>query len=205
MLKGKTALITGSLGGLGLATAKALAGMGCDVMLNGFASAGTIAARVADIEALGVRCAHHNADLRKPAEIADLVNATTTTFGGPDILVNNAVVRYFGATEDFNPEHWDEALAVNLSVYDPLLGKTYAEIGTEARSMHKCQGMAQLLSLPAPLSSAYWMAESAIPGQKDRDEQSLFDAIDASLQGLAQYAGAQAPAELTSGLAAIDN
>jgi 3-hydroxybutyrate dehydrogenase len=89
--------------------------MGCDVMLNGFASAGTIAARVADIEALGVRCAHHNADLRKPAEIADLVNATTTTFGGPDILVNNAVVRYFGATEDFNPEHWDEALAVNLS------------------------------------------------------------------------------------------
>lgn len=115
MLKGKTALITGSLGGIGLATAKALAGMGCDVMLNGFASAGTIAARVADIEALGVRCAHHNADLRKPAEIADLVNATTTTFGGPDILVNNAVVRYFGATEDFNPEHWDEALAVNLS------------------------------------------------------------------------------------------
>ena len=110
----------------------------------------------------------------------------------------------FGGPADPNAEKPAHTLAIGLSAYDPLLGKTYAEIGTEARSMHKCQGMAQLLSLPGPLSSAYWMAESAIPGQKDRDEHSLFDAIDASLPGLAHYAGAQAPAELTSGLAAID-
>lgn len=115
MLKGKSALITGSLGGIGFATARALATMGCDIMLNGFGPADTIANRIAEIEALGVRAAHHNADLRQPAAIAEMVAATTAAHGAPDILVNNAVVRFFGAVEDFAPEQWDEALAVNLS------------------------------------------------------------------------------------------
>lgn len=115
MLKGKSALVTGSLGGIGFATAKALAGLGCDVMLNGFADADTIAARVGEIQALGVRAAHHNADLRDPAQIAALIETTTTFHGVPDVLINNAVVRYFGSVENFAPEHWDEALAVNLS------------------------------------------------------------------------------------------
>jgi 3-hydroxybutyrate dehydrogenase len=115
MLNGKSALITGSLGGIGFATAKALAARGCDVMLNGFADAETIAARVGEIAAQGSRAAHHNADLRDPAQIAALIEATTKAHGAPDILVNNAVVRYFGAVENFVPEQWDEALAVNLS------------------------------------------------------------------------------------------
>jgi hypothetical protein len=69
--------------------------------------------------------------------------------------------------------------------------------------MHKCQGMAQLLSLPGPLSSSYYLAESAIPGQTDRDEATMFDGVDSSINGLAQFAGAQAPASLTAGLSAI--
>lgn len=115
MLQGKSALITGSLGGIGFATAKALAALGCDIMLNGFGPEETIAARIAELQTLGVRAAHHNADLRDPAQIAALIEATAHTHGGPGILVNNAVVRYFGAVENFAPEHWDEALAVNLS------------------------------------------------------------------------------------------
>src|SRR5215218_5486991 len=58
----------------------------------------------------------------------------------------------FGGPSDPNAEKPARTLAINLAVYDPLLGRTYNEIGTEARSMHKCQGMAQLLSLPGPTS-----------------------------------------------------
>jgi 3-hydroxybutyrate dehydrogenase len=115
MLHGKSALITGSLGGIGFATAKALAAQGCNIMLNGFADAATIDARLAELHELGVQAAYHGADLRDPAQIGELVQAATATHGSLDILVNNAVVRYFGAIENFSPEHWNEALAVNLS------------------------------------------------------------------------------------------
>lgn len=109
----------------------------------------------------------------------------------------------FGGPADPNAERPAHVLSISLSGYDPLLGKTYAEIGTEARSMHKCQGMAQLLSLPGPLSSSYYLVESSIPGQLQRDETAMFEGVDSSIAGLAQFAGAQAPKELTDGLAAI--
>ena len=60
------------------------------------------------------------------------------------------------------------ACRVDLAVYDSLLGKTYSEIGTEARSMHKCQGQAQLLALPGPSAATFQLAASTIPGQMDR-------------------------------------
>jgi hypothetical protein len=94
-------LVTGSLSGVGFATAKALADADCDVMLNGFADAVTIAAGVAEIEAREVRAAYHNADPGDPAQIAALIETTTQARGAPDILVDNAVVRYFGAVENF--------------------------------------------------------------------------------------------------------
>jgi hypothetical protein len=95
---------------------------------------------------------------------------------------------------------------VNSGVYDALLGKTYNEIGTEARSMHKCQGMGQLLSLPAPAANAtYQLVETTIPGQQQKDEIALFDGVDSSLLSLAKFAGARAPKDLTDGLNAIAN
>ena len=116
MLKGKTALITGSLGGIGFATASALAAQGANIMLNGFADADTIRDRQAELKAThGVNAAYHPADLRKPEEIAQMVKATAETLGGVDIIVNNAVVRYFNPIDKFVPEEWDAALAVNLS------------------------------------------------------------------------------------------
>ncbi|HMD35828.1 MAG TPA: PIG-L family deacetylase [Vicinamibacterales bacterium] len=91
---------------------------------------------------------------------------------------------------------------ISLSGYDSLLGKTYAETGTEARSMHKCQGMAQLLSLPAPQTTTYQLVESAVAAA-DHDESSLFDGLDTSIAGLAKLAGARPPKDLTDGLGVI--
>jgi 3-hydroxybutyrate dehydrogenase len=116
MLKGKTALITGSTQGLGQAIAERLAAEGCNVMLNGFGEARAIEASQQKIEKdHGVRALHHGADLGDPKQVAALVEATLSSFGGVDVLVNNAVVRHFAPIEQFKPEDWDRALAVNLS------------------------------------------------------------------------------------------
>src|SRR5439155_20327530 len=93
---------------------------------------------------------------------------------------------------------------VNSGVYDSLLGKTYNEIGTEARSMHKCQGMGQLLALPAPSATAsYQLDETTLPGQMQKDETSLFDGIESNLASLASIAAPRAPRDLTNGLKVI--
>jgi LmbE family N-acetylglucosaminyl deacetylase len=94
-------------------------------------------------------------------------------------------------------------LVVRTDIYDPLLGVTYSEIGAEARSQHKCQGMAQLLFLPgSPSGSSYRLGDTALPGGTSRAENAMFDGIDTSLQGLASFAPAAPPA-LAGGLAAI--
>ena len=83
MLKGKTALVTGSTQGLGLAIAERLAAEGCNVMLNGFGKPDAIEADRQRIEAdHGVRALHHGADLADPAQIAALVEAAFSAFGG---------------------------------------------------------------------------------------------------------------------------
>jgi LmbE family N-acetylglucosaminyl deacetylase len=98
-----------------------------------------------------------------------------------------------------------KTIRINVEVYDRLLGRTYNEIGTEARSMHKCQGMAQLLSLPGPSTWIYQLADTSIPNQAQKDETSLFDGVDSSIAGLASFAGPRAPKDLTDGLNAISN
>lgn len=143
-LNGKSALITGSLGGIGFATAKALAGLGCDVTLNGFAATDVIDARLAELQALNVRARYHGADLRDPAQIADMVASTETAHGRLDILVNNAVVRSFGAVENFDPAAWDEALAVNLSA--PFHTIRLAMPGMKARNWGRIVNMASVYS-----------------------------------------------------------
>jgi hypothetical protein len=99
----------------------------------------------------------------------------------------------------------------NTNAYDSLLGRTYAEIGADARSNHKCQGTGGLPALPGfnagrgggPGGGGYQLIDSTIPGQKDKTETSLFDGVDTSLEAIAQYAGANPPAALISGLGAI--
>jgi 3-hydroxybutyrate dehydrogenase len=116
VLKSKTALVTGSTSGIGLAIATALAGQGANIMLNGFGDAAEIETARAGLEAAhGIKAAYNGADMTKPAEIEALVKQTVSTFGSVDILVNNAGVQHTAPIEDFPVERWDTILAVNLS------------------------------------------------------------------------------------------
>jgi 3-hydroxybutyrate dehydrogenase len=115
-LKGKCALITGSVGGLGFAAAQRFAAAGCNIVLSGFAEAEKIAKARREIEETwGVRSIYSSADLRKPGEIEQMFREGESAFGGIDILVNNAVVRCAAPVENFPIDAWDEGIAVNLS------------------------------------------------------------------------------------------
>lgn len=149
-LAGKAALITGSLGGIGFATAKALAGLGCDITLNGFAAPDVVETCLSEIRGLGVRARYHGADLREPAQITDLIASAQQAHGGLDILVNNAVVRYFGAVENFAPDHWDEALAVNLSA--PFHTIRLALPGMKAKGWGRIVNMASIYGMFATVN-----------------------------------------------------
>jgi LmbE family N-acetylglucosaminyl deacetylase len=100
---------------------------------------------------------------------------------------------------------------VNTTSYDALLGRTYLEIGLDARSNHKCQGMGGLPPLPGFNGGrgsfftmvSYQLVDSSIPGAMDKDESSLFEGIDTSLSALAQFAGSNPPERLKTSLNAI--
>ena len=112
MLKGKTALVTGSTSGIGLGIAKSLARQGANIVLNGF---GDAEGPKAEIAALGVKVGYHAADMSKPAEIEAMMHYAAETFGRTDILVNNAGIQFVAPVEDFPPERWDAVIAINLS------------------------------------------------------------------------------------------
>ena len=112
MLKGKTALVTGSTSGIGLGIAKALARQGANIVLNGF---GDVQGPTAEVAALGVQVAYHGADMSKPAEIEAMMKFAAERFGRVDILVNNAGIQHVARIENFPVERWDAIIAINLS------------------------------------------------------------------------------------------
>ncbi|WP_416761683.1 3-hydroxybutyrate dehydrogenase [Roseateles sp. So40a] len=112
MLKGKTALVTGSTSGIGLGIALTLAKEGANIVLNGF---GDHEGPKAQVEALGVKVGYHGADMSKPAEIEAMMAYIDQDFGGCDILVNNAGIQHVANVDEFPPEKWDAILAINLS------------------------------------------------------------------------------------------
>ncbi len=115
-MNNKTALVTGSSSGIGLATAKALAKQGIEVMLNGLETQSEGAPIAAAIEQeFGCKARYCSADLSKPDQIEKLFESMQVEFGGIDILVNNAGIQYTASTVDFPPEKWDQVIAINLS------------------------------------------------------------------------------------------
>ncbi len=110
-LKGKTALVTGSTSGIGLACARTLAGAGADVVLNGFGDKAEIEAIRRELEAGGVEARYSGADLTKPEEI----EAMMAEAGAVDILLNNAGMQHVAPIDQFPVERWDLMIALNLS------------------------------------------------------------------------------------------
>ncbi len=116
MLKGRTALVTGSTQGIGFAIATALAQAGADIVVHGIepqAQGDVIAADLAKTS--GRRTAYVSANLAKAEEAAGLVAAATKALSAPDILVNNAGIQFTSPIQDFPTDRWDAIIAINLS------------------------------------------------------------------------------------------
>jgi 3-hydroxybutyrate dehydrogenase len=116
MLKGKTAIVTGSTSGIGLGIARALAAEGVDLLLHGFGVPTEIERlRRSLSDEHGVTVHYHAADVSKADAVAAMVAHATRALGRIDILVNNAGIQHVAPVEDFSPERWDAVIATNLS------------------------------------------------------------------------------------------
>jgi 3-hydroxybutyrate dehydrogenase len=115
-LSGKTALITGSTSGIGLAYAKVLAGEGANIVINGFGDPDAIEKERTALEALsGARALYSGHDLTRPDQIEAMMQEAADAFGGVDILINNAGMQHVAPVEDFPVEKWDLIIALNLT------------------------------------------------------------------------------------------
>ena len=164
MLKGKSAVITGSTSGIGLGIARALAAQGVDVTINGFGDAGAIEAARAELErTYGVRVRYSAADMTRPGEIAALIAEAEQASGAVDILVNNAGIQHVAPVEDFPLDRWDAIIAVNLS---SAFHSTRAVLpGMKRRGWGRILNVASAHGLVAsPYKSAYIAAKHGIVG-----------------------------------------
>jgi 3-hydroxybutyrate dehydrogenase len=145
MLNDKWALVTGATAGLGLAVAESLAGAGANIVLHDLAE--PAAARDRLRKQYGVEAISIAADLSQRSAIEAMMADLQGRTSGLDILVNNAVVRHFSPVENFPPERWDEALAVNLSAPFHLI--RLALPGMKARGWGRIINMASIYSTRA--------------------------------------------------------
>jgi 3-hydroxybutyrate dehydrogenase len=164
MLNGKTAVVTGSTSGIGLGIARALAREGADVVINGFGDKAAIEAERAAIEKeYAVKAIYSPADMTKPAEIAEMIATAEKTFGGVDVLVNNAGIQHVSPIEEFPIDKWNAIIAINLSAAFHTIRA--AVPGMKARKWGRIVNTASAHSLVAsPFKAAYVTAKHGLAG-----------------------------------------
>jgi len=163
-LKGKTALVTGSTSGIGLACAKALAAEGAAVMINGFGDAVAIETERAGLaQASGAGALYSSADMSKPDEIEAMVETCIKQLGGVDILVNNAGIQHVAPIDEFPPEKWHQIVAINLVSAFHTIRMALPDM--KAKGWGRIVNTASAHSLVAsPFKSAYVAAKHGIAG-----------------------------------------
>lgn len=164
MLKGKSAIVTGSTSGIGKGLATALAAAGANVMLNGFGDEGEIEAlRSTLASAHDVQVLYSDADMTRPDQIEQMIGEAQGRFGAVDILINNAGIQFVSPVEDFPIEKWDAILSINLSAAFHTTRLTLPAM--------KDQGFGRIINLASahglvasPYKSAYVAAKHGLVG-----------------------------------------
>jgi 3-hydroxybutyrate dehydrogenase len=157
MLKGLTAIVTGSTSGIGLGIARAFAAEGVDIMLNGFGDATAIETLRTGLAAeFGVQVQYNAADLSKVAACEDLVADTEKRLGKVDILVNNAGIQHVARVENFPVDRWDAVIAINLSSAFHTIRKALP--GMQRRNFGRLINIASAHGLVASAEKAAYVA-----------------------------------------------
>jgi 3-hydroxybutyrate dehydrogenase len=159
----RTVVVTGSTSGIGLGIAKAFAAEGANVVINGFGDPAEIEKVRQSLEKQGGKAIYHAADMSKPVEIADLIATAEKTFGGIDVLVNNAGIQHVAPVEEFPIEKWDLIIAINMSSAFHTIRSAIP--GMKAKKKGRIINIASAHGLVAsPFKSAYVTAKHGVLG-----------------------------------------
>ena len=164
MLKGKTALVTGSTSGIGLGIATRLAAERANIVLNGFGERAQIERISSRLQsAHRVTVTYDAADMTEPEAIAAMLGRAVAHFGSVDVLVNNAGIQHVAPVEEFPPERWDAIIAINLTAAFHTVRAALPAM--KARRWGRIVNIASAHALVAsPFKSAYVAAKHGIAG-----------------------------------------